>query len=472
MPVALKSRLAKFARITAKIVAGLLAFVLLLILACFILNSFDTPLSEQAKALLTPPPNPYPSEENLYFAMAGLEGAGERPIAEMGQERIAAYNQALDSLLPNPEMALELNKKWEAGKLAFNSKEELGSPRTMSIWTDAKSHGQEVAVLLTSNQTLYQRYLSLHHLHGYYETARPSYLAPVISAPQQVRVLFLGDVANRTQTGTLQQQRKALTDLQDDLQTWRTVLKGDGTLIGKMLAAAYLHGDLILLADFIEDPASDLAHLDDLLGPLALPFDPKDYRIGSAFAAEFRGTAAIYKTITAPNELIGSMASTSWRNRIWNAFQAHFFKLNATENMGAAMAERWVALGESDPSHFYLNREANREWLEQNEPHLSPAFLYNPIGKILLKLAVSQNDAHSLRVYDVAAYQRLVYLAYQLKRQHIATADIPAFLKAHPDWSTHPVDGALFRWNAETRELAVNTLGEHPKDQRFSVRLR
>jgi hypothetical protein len=47
-----------------------------------------------------------------------------------------------------------------------------------------------------------------------------------------------------------------------------------------------------------------------------------------------------------------------------------------------------------------------------------------------------------------------------------------AFLKAHSEWSTHPVDGIPFRWNAETGELAVNTLGEHPKEQRCSVILR
>jgi hypothetical protein len=471
VPVALKPRLVKIARITGKVVLGLTAFVLVLVLAWVLVNSFDTSLSEQAKALLAPPPNPYPADENIYLAIAGLEGADGRPIAEMGQERIEAYNQALDSM-PNPDMALKVNGKWDAAKLAFTGKLELGPQRTTSIWTDAKSHGQGIAALLTSNQTLYQRYLSLQHLHGYHETARPSYLAPVISAPQQVRVLFLGDVAIRIQTGTLQQQGQALTDLQHDLQTWRTVLKGDGTLIGKMLAAAYLHGDLILLADFIEDPASDLGSLDGVLGPLALPFDPKDFRIGNAFAAEFRGTAAVYKTITAATEMAGSTASTSGRQRMSNAFQAHFFKINATENMGAAMAAQWIALGNSDSSQFYLNREAYREWLDHNEPHLSPSFLYNPIGKILVKLAVSQNDAYPLRVYDIAAYQRLVYLAFELKRQHIAMPDVASFLVAHPEWSTHPVDGMPFRWNAETGELAVNTLGEHPKDQRFNLRLR
>jgi hypothetical protein len=84
----------------------------------------------------------------------------------------------------------------------------------------------------------------------------------------------------------------------------------------------------------------------------------------------------------------------------------------------------------------------------------------------------SQKDSYLLRAYDVAAYQRLVYLVFQLKRQHIATADVASFLKAHPEWSTHPVDDGTFRWNAQTAELAVNTLGPHPKDQRFSVTLR
>jgi hypothetical protein len=201
-----------------------------------------------------------------------------------------------------------------------------------------------------------------------------------------------------------------------------------------------------------------------------LPFDPRGYRIGNAFASEFRVTAAVYKTITAPNEF--STAPSSRSNRKWTAFQAHFFKFNATENMSAARAAQSVALGYSDPSQFILNRKADREWLAQNEPHFSPAFLYNPIGKILVKLAVPQNDPYSLRVFDIAAYQRLVYLAFQLKHQHVATADVPAFLKAHSEWSTHPLDGIPFRWNAETGELAVNTLGEHPKEQRFSVILR
>jgi hypothetical protein len=462
----LNSRLAKIARIAAKITGGLIAFVALIVLACFILNSIDAPLSPQAQTLLTPPRNPYASDENIYLAMAGLEGAGERPIIEMGQERIEAYNQAFDSIPASPDTASKLNRKWDAAKLAFTGKLELGPQRTTSIWTDVKSHRQDIAALLASNEKLYKRYLSLHDLHGYYETARPSYLAPLIFAPQPLRILFLADVANRLQSGTLQQQRDALNELQQDLQMWKLVLLGDGTLLSKMVATASLHGDLILAADLIADPNIDLSSLDDLLTPTLVPFDLKDYRIGKAFPAEFRGTAVLLKTLQSNSS---ATPPSNLYNRASNAFQAHFLKLNSTENISAARAAHWAVLVDSDPTRLNRNLEANRDWLKHSELRLSPGILYNPIGKILVAIATPQIDAYPLRVYDVAAYHRLVYLVLELKHQHIATSDVASFLLKHPEWSTHPVDGRPFRWSAETGELAVNTLSEHPKDQRFSV---
>lgn len=97
-------------------------------------------------------------------------------------------------------------------------------------------------------------------------------------------------------------------------------------MISKMLSVAFLHTDMILQADLITDPSTNLKSLEDELDAVALPFDLKDYRIGNAFAAEFRGTAAVYKTITAPNELTGSMASSSCWNRVGNAIQAQIQK--------------------------------------------------------------------------------------------------------------------------------------------------
>jgi hypothetical protein len=363
--VTLKSRLGKIARITAKITAGLVAFVLLIVLGLFLVNSIDAPLSAQAKALLTPPPNPYPPEENIYLGMAGMEGPGQRPIVELGQERIDAYNKAFDSVLLNPDNFFSLDNHWGASKLKLNGKLELGSPRSSSIWASTKSHRQEIAAMLAANQQLYQRYLSLYQMRGYYETARPSYMAPLVFSTPQIRTVFLSDVANRIQTGTPAQQREALADLQRDLQMWRTVLIGDGTLISKMLAVAFLHGDMILLADLIIDSSFNSSPLEDVLNPVLLPFDAKDFAIGNAFAAEFRSSAPVYKTITAASEFAGSSASSSWPSRIGNAFAAHFFKINATENMGAEIAARWIGSLHRAPSvpHFFIKAGMHRRSL-------------------------------------------------------------------------------------------------------------
>jgi hypothetical protein len=469
VPVSLKSRLAKIARITAKITLGLVTFVILTVLVLFILNSFDAPLNAQAKALLTPPPNPYPSDDNIYLAMAGLDGPSDRPITDMGQERIAAYDRALDSMLLHGDVPTGPELKWSSARIQFSGKLALGSPRASSIWTDAKAHREEIAASLGANQQLYQRYLSLHQLKGYYETARPSFMAPVIVLPQYLRALFLADVANRIQAGSLPQQHEALTDLRQDIELWRTVLTGDGNLISKMVAVAWLHGDLILVADLISDPSIDLNSLDDLLDPILLRWDLKDYRIGNAFAAEYRARATLYRTIATAHEMVGTSASSNWANRVSNAVQAHFFKSNATENMDAEFTARRIALCDSEPSEFERNRQTYEDWFEKEGPHLSPSNFYNPMGKILASLSSSQKDSYSLRAYDVAAYQRLVNLAYQLKRRHIATADVESFMRAHPEWSTHPVDGKPFQWNADTGEFAVNTLGLYPTAQRFSV---
>jgi hypothetical protein len=464
------SRLAKMARISGKIALGLTAFLLLIVFALFFVNSIDVPLSDRAKALLIAPPNPYPPDQNIYLAIAGIEGPEDRPVVEMGAQRIAEFDKVLDTALRNPEAAINLNKKWNDAKLKVaGSVEDLGHPRTSSIWATVKTHRQEIVALLAANQRLYERYGYLHRLKGYYETARPSFMAPVINPPPSLRTLFLADVANRIQTGTSQQQREALKDLQQDFRLWRTVLKGDGTLISKMLSVAYLHGDMILLADLVTDPNFNSNPLDDVLDSTLLPFDLKDYQIGSAIAAEFRARATLYGTITAGNELAATAISSSWPNRAWNAFQAHFFKPNATENLDAELATHCIALMDLPPNEFQQNLKAYHDWIETNGPHLSPTYIYNPMGKILASLSVSTYEGYPLRAYDVAAYQRLVYLVFQLKRQHIATADVAAFMQAHPDWSTHPVEGKPFSWNPETGELAVSTLGEYPKEQRFSI---
>jgi hypothetical protein len=444
---------------SARIVIGLLVLLLLIALVSFALNSFDTPLSSEAKTLLAAPPNPYRPQQNLYVAFAGFDAPSQQSIIDTGTARIDAYNRALDSILLDPA-AIPSNKS-DSTRLLFKGDLSSWKPLSSSIWTSAKSHRADIADLLAANQQLYQRYLSLHQLPGYFEAARPSYFMPPVYLPQPVRVLFLADIANRIQTGTVQQQRAALAELSQDLRMWKSVLKGNGDLASKMIAAASLQADLLLLADMIADPDVDLGPLEGDLGAAISQFAPPDWRIGAVFGTEFRMRAAHF-TALRPFEILAS------GQRPWNAFTAHFFKVNAAMNLSAAQMLQLAALANADPAGFSRTRAAYHDWLKRHERLFSPTILYDPIGKILVGTATTWED-FPLRVYDVAALQKLVGLAFQLRVQHIATSEVASFLTQHPEWSTHPVDGQRFGWNPASGELAVNTVATHPRGQRFSV---
>jgi hypothetical protein len=449
----------KVARISKKIAIGLVAFVLLIVLVCFAINSFDVPLSAEAKTLLAAPSNPYRSDDNIYVALAGFDGPSQQSVIDIGRARIAAYNQALASMPLKPDAALAFSKRSESKKLTFNGDLTSWQPLTSSIWTAAKSHRADIAGLLASNQELYQRYLALHRLPGYYDTARLGYFMPLIYVPQPVRALFLADVANRIQTGTLQQQRAAIDELSQDLRMWRVILKGNGDLSSKMIAAASLHADFLLLADMIADPNIDSALLAGNQRAVLSPFDLVDWKIGNVFGAELANSPVADS----------SARPSGWWERQWNIFGAHFFKLNATENLRAAQMTQLSALADADPARFSRSREAYRGWLNRNVSLLSPTGLYNPVGKLLVRIAADTYEDYPMRVFDVAAFQRLVYLAFQLRLQCVGTSDVASFLKQHPEWSAHPIDGKPFRWNPATGELAVNTVGTHPYGRRFSV---
>jgi hypothetical protein len=113
----------------------------------------------------------------------------------------------------------------------------------------------------------------------------------------------------------------------------------------------------------------------------------------------------------------------------------------------------------------------NKQLADSSYTAWSMVGVYNPIGKLLAGIAAPTGVTYPLRAWDAAALQRLVRAGYEIRRQRIAPADIPAFLKQHPEWSTHPADGRPFLWSADVGELRVQTIGEQPHGRRFSIRV-
>ncbi len=145
-----------------------------------------------------------------------------------------------------------------------------------------------------------------------------------------------------------------------------------------------------------------------------------------------------------------------------------FFKINATQNLDAKIKTHLQKLADADPAEFFVARDAYRTWVRSNI-EFGLHYVYNPLGKIAMYVAAHTYENYSLRAYDVAAFQRLVRLGYEIRNQKVEDKAVPSFMQRNPQWASHPVDGRPFVWDEKKREIVVQTLGQQPEGRRFSI---
>ena len=211
------------------------------------------------------------------------------------------------------------------------------------------------------------------------------------------------------------------------------------------------------------------------MGDFLPEFGLGDWNISNAFAAEFRVQDFIYRQAKAVGDNHWQPPDTSRAARFWNRIMSpisgHFYKINATENLDAKVMSELAGFATTDPSRFSADQARLRKWEQETSDFLSSRTVYNPIGRILVAIAAPAYKDYLLRPYDAAALQRLVRLSFEIRRQQIAPSAIPAFMKQHPEWSTHPADGQPFLWNPTSGEIAIRPVARQPADRRFSIQV-
>jgi hypothetical protein len=438
-----------------------------LFVATLVVNSHDETLTPELRALLTPPANPYGATDNIYVALLGLDAPPAESVTAAGEARIEHYNRNIDAALRDPSaVSLEGLAAKDAHRLAFKGDVSFIRPLESSVWDEAPLHEQQIEVLLQDNHELIERYLDLILLHGYYETARPSALMPYPVAPNEVRRLLLAQLALQMRARSRFQRQIGLAELEGDIHLWRRVLTGEGTLEWKMLAIAFLQSDYLLLADLVADPSIDLAPGEQYAESLVPLFDAGDFNLARGFAAEFRVQVA---TLRSPDSEARS-GTQGWLERAGSRMSDHFLKLNATQNLLATETLRWMAAA-ADPAKFFAATRSSAAWPGEGGSMRLLPLSYNPLGKVLTAVVTQPYRHYPPRAWDEAALQRLVRLGYEIRQRRVAPANLGAFLRAQPQWSTHPADGRPFLWDAGAGELRVQTLSQHPPGWRFSIRI-
>jgi hypothetical protein len=468
-----RPKIAKILRVlfrTSKWTIGILAGLIAAFVAA---NAFDEDPSPETRALLIAPPNSYKPEHNLYLALLGFDAPrGTRSLA-VAQERIARYERGIAAALKDAEAAdIYSQITWqERESLKFQGKVDFCRPLSNPCLAEVDLHRAEIERLLRINRELMGRYSHLHKLQGYYETATPSIYFLTAFVPSPVRQLYLANAALLLKTGARSQQQAALADLREDIETWRNVLIGTGSLVSKMIAVANLQGDYAVLADIIAEREFDLAgYSREILAALDL-VQGDDWKIGDMYAYEFRIRAFMWDQLRyqkGSRLLEGSSEEGQWWERFVDQVTTPFLKINATQNLQAKQAAQFKLLGDATPEAFLATRDDLRKWRKKNID-LGLRSVYNPAGRFLLGIAWDSSEGYVLRARDGEAFLRLVRLAYEIRTQKIEDEWIPSFMQQHPRWATHPVDGSAFTWDGKKREIAVRTLGDQPKGRRFNI---
>jgi hypothetical protein len=239
-----------------------------------------------------------------------------------------------------------------------------------------------------------------------------------------------------------------------------------------MVAVAYLQIDSLVLSDLIADSRTAIPQDMDQFLP---EFELSTWNISNAFAAEFRVHTFLYRQVQALSDGHWQPPDSTSAARVWNRIlspiEGVFFKINATENRYAKAMNELAGFAALDPYTFSTNQAQLKKWEKNSASFMSVRTIYNPIGKILVAIAASAYKDYILRPYDASALQRLVRLSFEIRRQQIAPSAVPAFMKLHPEWATHPADGRSFVWKPATDEIAIQPVAQQPAYRRFSVQI-
>jgi hypothetical protein len=454
-----------------RILAWTGATAALALVALFAINAFDEALSAEARAVLAAPPRAaIAPDKNLFVALAGFQAPAGASIVRYGSARIAEHNRIVagdGAVQPAAQPRLDY-----AGDTSWCE------PRTHSCWTDVSTHAGEIRAALEKNAELYRRYRTLHEYDAFVDTASPSASpsTPALAAyvPADVRALFIADIALRVHDArTFDARGEALAELDRDIATWRLMLVSARSLLPAMLASNYLHGDYALLADMVADRGVDVAAHGPRIAAMLERLRVDDWKIAIAIDSETRstGTALARASTSDPRTVRAVFGDISFDSGVPGALAKAldcFLEPNATLNLWAEHARRVREFARVAPQALAAELEKLRQWRAEN---LAPGadYVYNPVGKRLVAAAAGALDAYPLRAYDSAAFHRAVGLAYEIRQRRIAPAAIPAFMRAHPQWATHPVSGETFGYDAALHALVVTPLGASRRERRFTV---
>jgi hypothetical protein len=443
--------LRSWAKTLGLIVGGLLALAATSFGALLAINAFDESLGPGPRAALEARHDSTAPEDNLFFAVLGLDFQGDADANELGRQDYARY---LEAARANPGKALSLYQDDSQKRIPLVGGRDLlcGRPRQQEDCVEAiLIHRDEMRLAVASNRGLVERYRSLEKYIHFQNPVPLTVNSPMLEWQVflSAKRLWLTDLALEADSGHLED---AIDAFRQELAFTRQVLaEPDMLLIDKVVLANSMRMDLA----FISDLARNARLSDSQYSELALsvtPLTADERSLAPVFAREFTAFANILAPLADPKNAPHLLDSNGerWSRRLAGDIGAKFLKYNASMNSFWSHVEVNQAISRGS----CVDLAANRKRMRQAAPVPILGHIYNPFGKILSGLAASTGDEYLKSMCDLQGMTSIVGLQLTLGAQRVRDDRIADFVTQSAAVYRDPYTGGPLEWQSSGRSLS------------------
>jgi len=426
------------------------------LLAIFLgINAFDEPLDPGALVILNSQSKVKP-EDNAYLYWAGMRTAPPNNPSEVGQKCLLAQIKIIKS---GVTVSHRQNIPECQEQDALNLVEDTSIACKWREQPCLEKHFEQrktIDSLYAQNQVIMERYGRLLEFNQFDDA---HYFDPFsVDVKTLPTRLFQAISASQLQDGDTQ---GFIRRTQAETRFYRMVLRGESSLLSKMIGSAWVERSARLVSDAVRlDPMLARQNREVLLA-IAQPFSQEQRGLGNIMEAEFRFLNSTLRDIDSEN----APFHERWLYKLT-------FKKNATLNYLYSNISVWRNLSEL-PTEQYL--AAEKPAIEHLTNPWRDGYLklaYNPAGKILAGISGGAYANYPRRLIDVDGLLRLVSLQIQIAAQQIPEAEIPAFLKNVDPRFHDPYTGQPMQWNkAQGLHFRGYGKGTSGQDDVVSVKL-
>jgi len=422
-----------------------------------LVNLRDEDLAPEAQALAEFHRPAVPDAQNAYLVMVGFDApAGSDPIS--AGAKIVKENEVVARSDPTgATRAAKLGSATAAGpgdgRLPFvGDTAALCDPIDKPCLQPPFEDAEKIRAMAEANAELIARYLALQRMPAYANTSYPDLLQPIAPAGWNAawRVL-LAQAAIDARSG---KDERALAFLAGDMAFWRRVLAEGSGLVDEMIAVRRLTSDLALLSEFFWLPSFDVHTHQALLRQMLTPLTPAERNAAKMFRREYEWASML---LAANHEEVTRSGDLDSLNR---QLARLFYKKQASLNQSARLYGGLQALGSHPPADFAVLKgklDGEARWM--SEPGIT--WLYNPIGKTLVGIAIPAYSDFVARVFDLAAYVQLVRAQLEVQLAGLPSDKIPQFLDQAQAEARNPYTNQPFTWDATNRSLSFEPMNQH-----------